>query len=429
MSQALHTAKIIITNDGEPILNGALLVEDGKIAKVGSKDDFSSDVSIIDHGNSIICPGFINLHTHLLYTNANNLNCEEGLFPWIKDLITQTNNWGKEDYKKSVQAGIKEVLSSGTTTIVENTPSEISVSELSKAKIRSIIGIEIFGSNEEDANQIFNKALNTLENYKNIYQNSLLEFTLSPHASYDVSHLLWEKINSWSLKTNSKILTHLEESPQESKWWQEKSGPAISLWENLNVLEPKLKYWKRFNSGIEFLNTNGLLIDNLIATHLSSARKEDLITLKKENIALVHCPRSNSYLNCGIANIKEWDEIGLLWGLGTDSKASNINLNLVDELKYGLELQEKRFSYKISEKAAFETITCNAGKIINKKLGAFKKGYFADFLVFNLDHKHDYTQIDPYYELIWNLNSKNYLREAWVNGEKSWISKSLLHRI
>ena len=42
MATILHLAKIIITNNGETIINGGLLIQDSKIISVGQIEDFGN---------------------------------------------------------------------------------------------------------------------------------------------------------------------------------------------------------------------------------------------------------------------------------------------------------------------------------------------------------------------------------------------------
>ena len=432
MNKKLHLAKIIITNDNEPIINGALLLDNSKIIQVGKKEDFGnlqSDLEVIDHGESLICPGFINLHCHLLYSKAHHLNGANGLFPWIENLIDETYKWSEKDYINSINYGIDQALSQGTIYIVENTPNHLSASELSKSSLKSMIGIEIVGSEELDAKNIFLEAqenLNTLEGqFKNI------DFTFSPHAPYDVSMPLWKELIHWSCKYKKPLLTHLEESPEEKLWWQKKSGMAINLWKKINKLEPKLKYWKQYESSIDFLYKNKLLNENVIAAHLSQANKEDLKKLNEHNVKLVHCPRSNFYLNNGTANLQLWNEMGFLWGMGTDSIASNDNLNLLEEIKFAINQQKIVYNSKLSARDVFKSITSNAAKVISKDLllGQIKKGYLADFLVYDLQDKSACTYKDPYDLLIWDINNEKDLKEVWINGKRVWLAGKLLHKI
>ena len=139
MTQTLHLSKIIITNNGESIINGGLLVEDSKIISVGKIENFGDlkNYKTIDHKNSIICPGFINLHTHLLYSKAEQITGSEGFFPWLEELVSNTKDWQEDDYINSINFGINQALSTGTTFLVENTPNLLSAQELSKSPLRA----------------------------------------------------------------------------------------------------------------------------------------------------------------------------------------------------------------------------------------------------------------------------------------------------
>lgn len=433
MTFNLHLAQTIITNEKEPVFNGAILVENSKIKSIGKKEDFGSLNSfqgqVIDHGDSLMCPGFINLHAHLLYSNIKNIDGSNGLFPWLEKLVDKTSTLSDKDYTDSINFGIENTLSTGTTYIIENTPNLLSAKLLSENSLKATIGFEIFGSDENVADETFKNNLDKLTNLKVQYKN--LDFTFSPHAPYDVSIPLWKKLVNWSHENKKPLLTHLEESPQEKMWWANKSGPATNFWRKINKFESKLKHCKFYDSGTDFLKKNNLLSNQFIATHLCQTTKEDLISLKEKNIKLVHCPRSNFYLNNGTANLKMWDELRLLWGIGTDSIASNSNLDLLEEVRFAINQQKIVYDYSILAKAAFEAITSKAAQIISKEneIGYLKNGFSADFLIYKIKNKSGCTYIDPYDLVISKVDNKTDLREVWINGKKAWIPKPILNRI
>ena len=453
MTQTLHLSKIIITNDSEPIIGGAFLVENSRIIKIGKKEDFgflqNSNIKIIDHGESLICPGFINLHTHLLYSNLNQIDGSEGLFPWLGKLVDSTSGWNEFDYKNSIKNGIRQLLSSGTTFVVENSPNSLSTKELSDSPLKALIGLEVFGSDEEKADEMFSQSLEKmskchsqldwesstgaqfLDSRFHGNDTKRIDFTFSPHAPYDVSVPLWRKLIQWADENGKPLLTHLEESPQEKLWWQEKSGPAVDFWQKINKLEPKLKYWKKYKSGIDFLYRNNLLNGNIIATHLCQADEEDLNKLRELNIKLVHCPRSNFYLNNGNADLKLWSELDFLWGMGTDSSASNLSLDLLEEIRFTLNLESIISDFTISAKDAFQSITSTAAKIINKdsEIGYLKAGYTGDFLIYDIKDKSGCTYQDPYHLLIWDTDNNKDLKEVWISGEKVFIAEPILNKL
>ena len=416
MKPKLHCAKIIITNIDEPIINGALLIDDNIIQQVGQIDDFGdlNQYSVIDHENSLICPGYINLHTHLTYTNASGIDGADGLFPWIKSLLQKTWQWEEGVIRKSIKDGIQELISTGTTYIVENFTDEISVNEISQSPLKCLAGIEVFGSSNES--EIFNQYLEIMDSLK--YKN--IEFTFSPHAPYNLSKELWNKLSSWSTQNNKPLLTHLEESANEKLWWQEKRGKLLHLWEETGSLQDRLAKWEKYNSGIDFLHKNNLISNKLIAAHLCEASKEDLEILKGADSCIVHCPRSNQYLNNKIPKISNWEDLGLPWGLGTDSKASNVDLDILSELRFTLEKQKSLYNYEMPARKAFEHITKISAQIIGKqnKIGVLREKSYADFLVYDNIEQLISSNTDPYEHMIFKANNKKDLKEVWVNGNK-----------
>jgi len=431
VTQILHKAKIITANKDTIIYNGALLTEGSQILQVGKIEDFGTtfEENISDHGNSLITPGLINLHTHLLYSKLNLIKSEEGLFKWLENLTNASFNMEQNEIEESLLFGINQALSYGTTFVVDNTPSLLSAKLLSKSPLKAVIGLEIFGSDESQAEKIFTKALETLNELEEKY-NSQLSFTFSPHAPYDVSLPLWKLLDTWSRKTKKPLLTHLEEAKDEKKWWQEKSGSAISFWQRINKLEPKLKFWKKYHSGVDFLFKNNLLNNNLIAAHLTNATQNELKLIKEANIKCIHCPRSNFNLNNGTANLKLWKENDLLFGIGTDSAASSENLNLIEEIRFAIE-EQKLYGLTMSNKEAFELITSNAARVLSMEdvIGTLKKNAFADFLIFDLNGIPECTYKDPLDIIIWKLNIVKDLKEVWINGKKTVRVDSILNKI
>lgn len=65
----IHNGTVIDGNGGEPIPNGAVLLEDNKIIAVGSATAVQapSDAHKIDVGGGTIMPGFIDTHVHIMF--------------------------------------------------------------------------------------------------------------------------------------------------------------------------------------------------------------------------------------------------------------------------------------------------------------------------------------------------------------------------
>src|SRR5205085_4323031 len=118
-------ARVVVTMDGPPIDNGAVVVSGDRIVDVGKFFEISKQYSteeVVDLGEQALLPGLINAHCHLDYT------CLRGKIPrqksftdWIRAINAEKANLSPEDYLASIQKGFAEAKGFGTTTIANLT--------------------------------------------------------------------------------------------------------------------------------------------------------------------------------------------------------------------------------------------------------------------------------------------------------------------
>lgn len=458
MAYNFYTQNALVKNPQELIKNKEILIRNGVITGFQelSKSGFkSAENTKNNHMIQIISPGFFNLHCHLAYTNFNLK--EEFLFTWLGHLVeaswgSNTNN--SEAIKQSYLNGAQEALKSGTTFLIDNSlintanknqdeliNATASIEAFENTGLRGILGVEIFGSDPQKAQEIFNQQIKlTSKILKIIQQKNLLKpklgLCLSPHSTYNTCKELWQLCQTWSDTNNSILLSHVAESQVEEEWFKnafslleeenkkslfqilnsgakqkdniteiekqiyeflieihtniesnnkqdliKEFSKAVLLWHKTGTLEAKLLNWQSYNSSVEYLHNNNLLNKNSLLTHLVQASKNDLHLLKEQNISLVSCPRSNEFLKNGLAHIQDWEDLGLLYGIGTDSKASNYDLDIRKEVNRLSEV------FNISSKRKLELLTTNAAKIVNKEneLGTLDIGKQADFTIFEVE--------------------------------------------
>ena len=114
-------AKIVVTMDGPPIENGAVVVSEDRIIAVGTFPEISAQHStedVVDLGEQALLPGLINAHCHLDYT------CLRGKIPrpmsfadWIRVINAEKATLSPDDYVRSINDGFAEAKRFGTTTI------------------------------------------------------------------------------------------------------------------------------------------------------------------------------------------------------------------------------------------------------------------------------------------------------------------------
>jgi len=415
MSYKQYTHELLIKNPSEIIKNRV------PQANSSGKIEFFSEFGAQDNQPAlprIIIPGLINLHTHLAYTNLKIP--EQKLFSWLKELVKniykipqmEDENHAKInefELLESYLAGCRECLKTGTTFVVENTSHpKLDLEAFKQTGLQGIIGVEIFGSDPLMAQEIFKNAINKITEL----ENTLTELVLSPHASYDVCCELWHLCLEYSRNNHKLLLSHLSESADEEAWFRDMNSAetllAKGFWNSINTLEPKIKNWKPYRSATEFLAANNVLADNLLLAHCCYVDDEDLKLLKNAQTRLVTCPRSNAYLKNQKAKTALWEKNQILFGVGTDSKASNYSLDLREEANQLTEHDSQK---------KFSLITLTAAQILNKEneIGSLEIGKKADWVVLEItDPNINLDLCDPF-ELAMDPKI-SHIKEVYISG-------------
>ena len=131
-------------------------------------------------------------------------------------------------------------------------------------------------------------------------------------------------------------------------------------------------------------------------------------------VKLINCPRSNAFLQNAIADTQKWQDLGIEFAFGTDSKASNFDLDVRKEVMQNTHL---------SSKEKFEKLTISPAKILGKDqdIGSLEPGKSADMVVLEpIDPRAQITQenifdfvVDP---------QKTYVKEVYINNSNVYSS-------
>src|ERR1044071_5996108 len=113
MSQRLVLfAKHILTMDRpQPLEDGFVIVQGHRILQVGRRKDlyFLPSVRMLDLGDTVLLPGFINAHCHLDYTSWKGRVPYRGNFlEWLRRMSERNHKTPASDFRRSVQKGIRE---------------------------------------------------------------------------------------------------------------------------------------------------------------------------------------------------------------------------------------------------------------------------------------------------------------------------------
>ena len=114
------------------IHDGAMLIADGRIESVGTRSEIESriglDCTVMDAGNRVVMPGFVDAHTHPVFAGnrANEFEQRAAGATYaaiavagggIRSTVRQTRAASEEDLGRATEKYVAWFLENGTTTI------------------------------------------------------------------------------------------------------------------------------------------------------------------------------------------------------------------------------------------------------------------------------------------------------------------------
>lgn len=398
---------------------GWLVLENDKILGVISPEEYSSLPEKLTAersqklGDAIICPGLMNLHTHLDYSGLKHFDNYSPFFGWIRGLIGNSWQWSPDEWLQSALLGAKEIMHSGTSMVLDASYSGAAARAVARSGFRGIVGLELFGIVESDADLIFDAWLQKYAQFvneaepelKNAIRDGRVKVTIAPHTPYSVCPELIRKALNWSKVQELPLLIHISESEAECRWIAADDDDLNAfLAEAFRVQVPELPWRGHGLSPVKHLDKHGLLADNVIAAHLVQVDDSDIACLAHAGVSAVHCPRSNSRLRNGISPMSKIVDAGIALGFGTDSAASGDDLDVLAEARFAWDLHravDKQFAQH-AERALFY-LTQGSARILklDKILGSLESGKKADFAIFSIEHLPNMAKQRPFEALIY----------------------------
>src|SRR6266540_3555114 len=309
------SADWVLPIEGPPIENGAVEIEAGRIATVGSADELGAGLRYDD---SVILPGFVNAHTHLEYAVYGGFGDGLGDFAeWITLHIQRKARIGWEEYVDIARFGAAQCLASGVTTVGDCSYSGATAVAAADLGLRATVYLEVFGAD----------ATLGLEHFAEIKERVAGFFSerirpgISPHAPYSVSLELYRACAELGLP----LATPISESTSEVAYLLRGEG-SWSGYRHLLVEPPGM-------TGTHLLAEHGLLGPDVVAAHCVVLDQAEIDLLASTATGVAHCPRSNAALGCGVAPLAELRAAGARVGVGTDSPASAPSFDFFEELR------------------------------------------------------------------------------------------------
>ena len=405
----IHGKHIIPVNgDEQTLVNFSIAVQDGRILDVLSTSDakltYTSD-SIYNYDHHIIIPGLINTHTHATMTLFRGLANDLHLMDWLQNHIWPAEQkWVNEEFVEiGTKLAIAEMIRGGVTCFNDMYFFAGNTAKVAAdAGVRAHIGMIVLDFPTQYAkgpDEYFSKGLDIFDQYKS---HPLVKCTFAPHAPYTVSNAPLERIATLANELELAIHIHLHETEDEI---------------NKSLKQYHIRPLQR-------LHELGLVSNNLIAVHMTQLHDEEIDLLAETNTNIVHCPQSNLKLASGFCPVQKLLDKQVNVSLGTDSCASNDDLDMLGET-HTAALLAKGVAQNAAAFPAYQALksaTINAAKAlgISKETGSIEIGKSADLAIIEIQTIEAQPMYDPIGHLIYATQRKQ-VTDVWVAG------KQLLH--
>ncbi|HUQ23232.1 MAG TPA: amidohydrolase family protein [Gaiellaceae bacterium] len=395
------SADWVLPVEGAPVENGAVGIENGRIAAVAPAADLGQGEHFPE---AVILPGFVNAHTHLEYAVYAGFGDGLSFGPWILLHTERKARLERENMEAIARLGAAECLRSGITTVGDLAFSGSSAHACAALGLRAIVYLEVFGTDGAAAMRQFDEK----RAYVDDALSDRVEVGVSPHAPYTCS----DDVYRVCLELGLPLATHLNESQDELDWLLRGEGP----WQPFaHMLAPP-----GGQSGIRRLAAAGLLSEAVVAAHCVKVEEDEIALLSRHGVAVAHCPRSNALLGCGIAPLRELRDAGLRVGVGTDGVSSVPSHDYFEELRTVISFARAREERAdtISAAAALELATLGGARALGlqDEIGSLVSGKRADIAIVSLSGSPYLPWEDPAAAVVYGGDPQRVLATL-VDGE------------
>ncbi|MCH7808571.1 MAG: amidohydrolase family protein [Planctomycetes bacterium] len=372
-------SRFVLPVDGPVIEDGAVLIRDGRIDAVGSASQLHDD-DVTDYGDAVICPGFVNAHTHLeLSSLAKTIPPSPDFTDWLRRLMERlhANPLTRDQVAQSVRLGVKQSVLSGVTTIGDVTREPQWTREfLASLGMRGVSFGEVIAIGKRRAKL----AQRLREAMRLDHQTERLRIGISPHAPYTVEPAAMRICAAAARELQAPISIHLAETAAEEAFTRSREGPFAAYLQQLGVWDDAIP--ASGCSPIELARATGLLGSRTIVAHANYVSDDDIATLAESGAGVAYCPRTHDAFGHVPHRFCAMLQAGVNVCIGTDSLVSNPSLSVLDELRF---LRDRHPDVSPDELMAMGTLRGARALGLEHCAGSLTPGKSADLVVVPLD--------------------------------------------
>jgi len=356
--------------------NSYLVEENGKVEGIYKELPWNmQSIDVEDFGDSIIIPGFVDLHFHAPQFQNIGLGLDEELLPWLERYtFPEEAKYSDEEYARRLYTSVAKALwKNGTTRVVlfstiHKNGTEVLMDVMDKAGLGAFVGKVNMDRNSpdfyvEDTQGSLKTTEEWIKETKDKYE--LVKPIITPRFVPTCTTELMKGLAGLSKKYGLKIQSHISENLGECAWVAD--------------LHPE------YGSYADVYNGMGLLNDVTIMAHAVHNTKDEIALMAKNGVMAAHCPNANYNLSSGIMPVRRFLNAGVKVGLGTDVGAGH-KVSIANVMSQAVQASKMKWLETEKEEGCLTTpevfyLGTKSGGSFFGKVGSFEKGYDFDALV------------------------------------------------
>lgn len=410
-------AEVGVERSYEYFEDGLLLVEDGKVARLGDAEALLGeigDVEVFEYRDALITPGFIDTHIHFPQTGMI-ASYGEQLLDWLNTYTFPTERQFSDQAHADQVAEIflQELLRHGTTTAlvfgtVHAVSAEAFLQAAQKRRLRMIAGKVLMDRNAppalcDTAASGYAESRALIERW---HGNGRLQYAVTPRfAPTSSPEQLAAAARLLDEYPGVYLHTHLSENLKEVAW--------------VGELFPQAQDY------LDVYHRAGLVGERSVFAHGIHLSERECRCLAHKNAALAHCPSSNLFIGSGLFDLGRAQQYGIRVGIGSDV-GGGTSLSLLANLADAYKIQQLRGTSLDPFQALYLATLGGARALdLDGLVGNFLPGREADFVALDLAAtpmiaqrmEHARGLADTLFVLN-TLGDDRAVAETWVMGER-----------
>ncbi|MEX0676216.1 MAG: amidohydrolase family protein [Pirellulales bacterium] len=405
-SSALR-ARFVFPLSGPPIADGLVVVDGSRIAAVA---DNLSVGSVDDLGNVAILPGLVNAHTHLEFSNLPQPLGSPGMSlpQWLRGVMEHRQTAGHAA-ERAVARGLAECIAAGTTAVGEIAATDWRTADyLPQNMPTTVMFHESIGPTLMRAREAAAAAKAFLAAKR---PRADVLPALSPHAPYTVHPHLLSSLVELSRRYRVPLAMHLAETREELELLHLSSGPFRELLESLDAWDPADD--ARLASIVDYLAQLARAPRALVIHgNYLDGEEIEFLSAHRQTMSVVYCPRSHHFFAHEPYPLARLLAAGVSMALGTDSRASNPDLSIFEEMRF---VAAHHPQVDPATVLRLGTIGGAAALALDDRMGTLEPGKAANLAIVALG---DDSPADPH-ELLFAPESR--IVGTYVGGQASGV--------